>query len=212
MPAGSLTCFGVGEGWPCADRKHSSFLFRFGDIHLLFDTGDGLSSTFKASGLSYDSIDRVFISHLHSDHVGGFSLFVQGLWLEKRRRPLPVHAPGQGIPAIQAWLEATILFEELIGFPIYWEPLAMNVPIRERGLTITPFPTSHLESLRKAFQKSHPASCFDAFSFILEGSGKRSRTPEIWGLPRTWTTCWNVPWTFSFASCRTFPSTTSSDT
>ena len=172
-PPCSLTCFGVGEGWPCHDRNHSSFLFRFGDIHLLFDAGDGLSSTYKATGLGYGRIDRVFLSHLHSDHVGGFSLFVQGLWLEKRRRPLPVHMPAQGIPAMQAWLTATVLFEELVGFPIYWEPLAENVPVRETGVTITPFPTTHLESLRRAFQKNHRATCFEAFSFVLAGNGKR---------------------------------------
>jgi len=172
-PRSGLTCFGVGEGWPCADRNHSSFLFRFGDLHYLFDAGDGLSSTYKASGLSYDRIDRVFISHMHSDHVGGFSLFVQGLWLEKRRRALPVHMPGQGIPAMRAWLQATVLFEDLVGFPIYWEPLAENIPIREAGMTILPFHTSHLDSLRQAFQKKHKSTCFEAFSFLIEGHGKR---------------------------------------
>lgn len=171
--SGCLTCFGVGEGWPCADRKHSSFLFRFGETHFLFDAGDGLSSTYKATGPGYDRIDRVFLSHMHSDHVGGFSLFVQGLWLEKRRRPLPVHMPGDGIPAMQAWLQATILFEELVGFPIYWEPLAENIPIREGGVTVVPFSTTHLESLRKAFQRTHKKTCFEAFSFLMEGLGKR---------------------------------------
>ena len=173
VPPCSLTCLGVGEGWPCPDRNHSSFLLRFGDIHLLLDAGDGLSSSYKATGFNYDVIDRVFLSHLHSDHVGGFSLFVQGLWLEKRHRPLSVHLPGQGIPALQAWLKATVLFEELVGFPIYWEPLAENVPIRETGVTVTPFPTTHLESLRKAFQKKHPTTCFESFSFILSGCGRR---------------------------------------
>lgn len=172
-PETSVTCFGVGEGWPCPDRNHASFLYRFGETRILVDAGDGLSSTYKATGPGYDVIDRVFLSHMHSDHVGGFSLFVQGLWLEKRHRPLPVHMPGAGIPALQAWLKATILFDELIGFPIYWEPLASAVKVREAGVTLTPFPTTHLESLRRAFQKTHKNSCFDTFGFLIEGHGKR---------------------------------------
>jgi len=172
-PPTSVTCFGVGEGWPCADRHHASFLFRFGETRILVDAGDGLSSTFKAIGPGYDVVDRVFLSHMHSDHVGGFSLFVQGLWLEKRHRPLPVHMPGAGIPALKAWLNATILFEDLIGFPIYWEPLASAVKVREAEVTVTPFPTTHLESLRRAFQKAYKTSCFDTFGFLFEGHGKR---------------------------------------
>lgn len=168
-----VTCLGVGEGWPCADRRHASFLYRFGNHHVLVDAGDGLSTTYKASGLSYDAIDTVLLSHLHSDHVGGFSLFVQALWLEQRRRPLPVHLPGAGIPAIKSWLAATLLFEELVGFPMYWEPLAPLVRIRTPEVTITPHPTRHLESLRRAFQKNHRSVAFDAYSFLFEGQGRR---------------------------------------
>jgi len=171
--SGGVTCFGVGEGWPCADRNHSSFLFRFGETHFLFDAGDGLSSTYKATGPGYDRVDRVFLSHMHSDHVGGFSLFVQGLWLERRRRALPVHMPGKAIPAMRAWLQATVLFEDLVGFPIYWEPLGDNIPIRDAGVTVFPYTTTHLESLRRAFEKTHKTTCFEAFGFVMEGHGKR---------------------------------------
>ena len=176
----SVRCFGVGEGWPCHDRRHSSFLYRFGKVSLLIDCGDGLSSTYKASGFSYDEIDHVFLSHMHSDHVGGFSLFVQGLWLEQRHRALQVHMPGGGVPAMKAWLGATVLPEELIGFPIYWEPLAPAVKIREGDVNITPFRTTHLESLRRAFQAKHPATCFEAFSFLFEAPGVRvAHTADI---------------------------------
>src|ERR1051325_11930468 len=36
----SLTCFGVGDGWPCADRKHAAFLYRFGHATILIDCGE----------------------------------------------------------------------------------------------------------------------------------------------------------------------------
>ena len=92
----SLTCFGVGDGWPCADRNHSSFLYQFGKTSLLIDCGEGVSGAFKATGLPYDTIDGIFISHLHADHFAGFFMLMQGFWLERRRKKLSVHLPGVG--------------------------------------------------------------------------------------------------------------------
>src|SRR3954468_20302808 len=100
----ALKCFGVGDGWRCADRNHSSFLYRFGQTNFLVDCGEPLSRSYKTSGLSYDAFDRIFISHLHSDHTGGFFMFLQGLWLEGRTKALPVHMPTDGIKPFQQML------------------------------------------------------------------------------------------------------------
>ena len=35
----SVTCFGVGEGWPSGDRRHASFLYRCGSANVLVDCG-----------------------------------------------------------------------------------------------------------------------------------------------------------------------------
>lgn len=168
-----LTCFGVGEGWPCHDRRHSSFLYRFGSIHLLVDCGEGLSTAYKSAGLSYELVDRVMISHLHSDHVASFSMFVQGLWLEGRRRPITISAPVAAISPIQEWLETTLLFPDLIRFPTRWEPLVPGRPVRTGPVRIRAFPTTHLESLRRSFGAKHPKAVFDCFGFLFEFAGKR---------------------------------------
>src|SRR5205823_1827426 len=82
----SLKCFGTGDGWPSADRNHSSFLYRFGQTRVLIDCGEGISRSYKASGLSYNAVDGIFLSHMHADHTGGFLMLMQGMWLEKRRK------------------------------------------------------------------------------------------------------------------------------
>lgn len=169
----TLHCFGIGDGWPASDRRHASFLYRFGPTSLLVDCGDGANPGFFAEGLKYDALDGVLLSHLHSDHVGGFSLFIQDLWLQKRRRPLPVHLPGSGIAPLKAWLDATILPPALIGFPIRWVPLATGRKFRAGKVSVTAFPTSHLESLRRALAPRYPHIGFEAFSFLLEAPGVR---------------------------------------
>jgi ribonuclease BN (tRNA processing enzyme) len=170
MGQARVKCFGVGDGWPCADRKHASFLYQIGKASILIDCGEPIDSSFKASGLSYDTIDRILISHLHSDHIGGFQMFMQGFWLEGRKKELPVHLPAEGIKPVRAMMRASYLFEELLSFRLHFETLQMRKPIVTKGVRITPFYSSHLEGLRKSFQKKYPLK-FEAFCFLIE-SGK----------------------------------------
>ena len=60
---------------------------------VLLDCGESVCRSLKASGLPWDAIDEIFLSHFHFDHLGGFFLLMQGMWLEKRRKPLPVAMP-----------------------------------------------------------------------------------------------------------------------
>src|SRR5580698_7714064 len=110
----ALKIFGVGDGWPCADRNHASFLYRLGDVSILLDCGEPISRSFKASGLDYDTIDRIFISHLHSDHTGGFFMLMQSFWLEQRKKDLPVTLPAAGIKLFKQMLNAGFIFDELL--------------------------------------------------------------------------------------------------
>lgn len=176
----SVTCFGVGEGWPSEDRRHASFLYRCGSTHLLVDCGDGMSSAFKAAGIAYEEVDAVFLSHMHSDHVGGFSMFVQALWLQQRRRPLPVYAAPRAIAALRAWLAAVVLPPELIGFEIDWRPLTAGSENPIGDVVVNAHPTRHLESLRRSFGDRYPETSFEAFCFVIEGPGFRvAHTADI---------------------------------
>ncbi len=168
----SLKCFGAGDGWPCADRNHTSFLYRLGSVNILFDCGEPLSGSYKATGLDYDAIDRIFISHLHFDHIGGFFMFVQGLWLEQRQKDLPVHLPAHGIAPIRQMLDAGCIFDELLAFRLLFEPMQVRQPVVTHNVRVTPFRSTHLESLRMAFEKKYPKT-FDAYCFLIESDRLR---------------------------------------
>jgi hypothetical protein len=172
MPEFSLTCFGVGDGWPSVGRDHSSFLYRFKDQAMLIDCGEPVSRNFKASGLDYNLIDHILLSHLHFDHLGGFFMLLQGFWLEKRHSELGVHLPADGISPIRQLLHAGCIFEDLLPFRMRFEALQIGKPIPGRGLRITPFGTSHLWGLRDLFQVKYPQQ-FEAFSFLIEAGPLR---------------------------------------
>src|SRR5262249_7102397 len=153
-----------GDGWPCPDRNHASFLYRFGQTSILVDCGEPIDRAFKASGLSYDTFDRILISHLHSDHVGGFLMLMQGCWLEGRRKDLRVHLPGGAIRPLRTMLETVLIFDELLNFELSFSPLQPGRSFNVNTVQVTPLPTTHLDGLRAKFHRKHRID-FGAFSF-----------------------------------------------
>lgn len=167
----SITCFGVGDGWPCADRNHASFLYRFGKTSIIVDCGEAIDRSFKANGLSYDLPDAIFLSHLHSDHIGGLFMFMQGLWLQRRKKDLPLHLPGHAIKPLREMFKLTLVFDELLSFKRTFVSLKAEKAAAIRDVRVTPFPTTHLNGLRARFSRK-PAELFSAYCFLIE-AGKR---------------------------------------
>jgi ribonuclease Z len=168
----SLNFFGVGDGAADASRNHASFLYNFPNGSFVLDCGEPLSRSFKASGSDCESFDRILISHLHSDHIGGFFMFIQGLWLERRTRPVTVHLPADAIKPIQQMLEAVYLFPEVLPFPLVFEPLRSGEPVRCQDIHITPFRTAHLDRTKERNAAKHPGN-YDAFCFLIQTKNLR---------------------------------------
>lgn len=167
MAGNQVTFFGVGDGWPCANRNHSATLYQLGGTTLLVDCGEPISRSYAASGLSYDAVDHILLSHMHGDHVGGFQMLIQGFWLKGRKKPLTVHMPRASIKPLRQMLKTGYLFEKLFGFKLTFRPLTKAKKLKLGGATVTPHPTTHLYSLQRMFQKQHRQP-FDAFSFLIE--------------------------------------------
>jgi ribonuclease BN (tRNA processing enzyme) len=163
----SVTCFGTADGAPCEDRNHASFLYRLGKTTILIDCGEPVDRSYKASGLSYDTLDAIFLSHLHSDHVGGFFMLMQGMWLERRRKPLKVYLPANAIKPLRAMLNTVFLFDEALPFRLQLLPLESQTAIKIRGVRVTPFSTTHLDRTRAQFAKKYRAD-FSAYCFLIE--------------------------------------------
>ncbi len=167
-----LKCFGVGDGMACADRNHSSYLYGLGHATVLIDCGEPVSRSFQALRLDCNAIDRVFLSHLHSDHVGGFFMLLQGFWLGQRKKPLRVHLPADGITPLRQMLTAAYLFEELFKFELIFEPLQEGRAVKVGEAKVTPYRTTHLDRLRRAFQAKYPGD-YAAYAFLIESDGLR---------------------------------------
>jgi ribonuclease BN (tRNA processing enzyme) len=168
----SLTCLGVGDGTPSAERNHSAYLYRFGALCFLVDCGEPVSRSFKASGLSYDTIDRIFLSHLHSDHVGGLFMLLQGFWLEERKKELTIHLPKDAIEPVRKMLQAAYLFPEVLPFRLHFDALAPQKTIQDAEISVTPYRSTHLDALKKNFEAKYPGD-YAAYSFLIQCGNRR---------------------------------------
>ncbi|MDE5870499.1 MAG: MBL fold metallo-hydrolase [Muribaculaceae bacterium] len=73
VPDSIWAALGLEEGIP---SSMSCFLIQTEGKNILFDTGLGapfsqLQSSLSEKGLTADSIDYIFLTHLHGDHIGG---------------------------------------------------------------------------------------------------------------------------------------------
>jgi ribonuclease Z len=167
-----IDCLGVGPGWPCAERNSSAFLYRFNETTLLCDCGEGTSRSLKGAGIPLESIDHLLLTHLHFDHVGGLFFYLQGCWVEKRSRPLTIHAPAHGLPAIREMLRQGLVPPGLLPFPLKWQSWEEAESELLSGVRVTPHRSSHLDELLGLLPAEMPQDG-QAFSFVLEAQGKR---------------------------------------
>lgn len=58
---------------------------------IVVDCGGDVIQRLQATGIDPDTITGLIVTHEHPDHVSGFPLFMEKIWLSGRRRPIPVY-------------------------------------------------------------------------------------------------------------------------
>ncbi len=64
---------------------------------IVIDCGGDVVQRLLLAGIAPAEIRLLIITHEHPDHVGGFPLFMEKLWLAGRRDRIPVCGPAAGI-------------------------------------------------------------------------------------------------------------------
>ena len=98
----------LGTGVPLLDpvayvnsgRVTAGLMIEAGPERLLFDVGQGIVTRLLQAGGGaanpYVAINRVFLSHLHSDHIADLPALYAYAWLFRDDQPMLVFGPGNG--------------------------------------------------------------------------------------------------------------------
>src|SRR5579863_4541500 len=92
-PVIKVTVLGTGTPFPNAERFGSAILVEAGGEKLLFDCGRGAVIRLSQAGVRVQSVDALFLTHLHFDHTVGIpDLWLTG-WFLGRDHTLRVWGP-----------------------------------------------------------------------------------------------------------------------
>ena len=121
----SVIFLGTAASIPTPQRSLPAIAIRRKGELILFDCGEGTQRQMIHAGIGFHRKTKVFITHMHGDHVLGLPGLFQTMSLLDRKRKLEIYGP----PGIEAFVEAvrrTVQFT--LTFPIEVSE------IREAGL------------------------------------------------------------------------------
>ncbi|MDP3622926.1 MAG: ribonuclease Z, partial [Methanobacteriaceae archaeon] len=131
---------GTSSAIPTKHRNHASIALKaFGEI-LLFDCGEGTQRQMAHLKLSPMKIKKIFISHLHGDHILGLPGIIQSMGFRGRTEPLDIYGP----PGIQNIKEAIMNFGYFsLNFEITFNELEDGIVIDHTEYNIECIQTQH---------------------------------------------------------------------
>jgi ribonuclease Z len=157
-PSDSLKVVLLGSGvGPVVDLRQygASILVEAGGQRFLFDCGRGATLRLAQAGVPIGSITRVFLTHLHSDHVVQLpDLLLTGWAAGRRAVPLSVWGPA-GTRAMMDHLQQAFVFDihtrrdvdehfPAAGISVLSHDIAGDgVVFTEGGVTVTAFEVDH---------------------------------------------------------------------
>ena len=85
---------GTGAALPTPERRTSGTAVLYEGETLLFDCGEGTQLQIRKAGLRHGRLSRIFITHMHGDHVIGIMGLLMTMELSGRERPIELYGPA----------------------------------------------------------------------------------------------------------------------
>jgi ribonuclease Z len=97
-----VTALGTGLPTPLTRaQKSTAWMVELGNGDVfVFDIGTGSMENLFGLRPDFSKIDKIFLSHLHSDHFGDLDAFIVGSWLSGRYTPLHIYGGSGETPEL----------------------------------------------------------------------------------------------------------------
>lgn len=153
---------GAGSPMPDAARSGPCVAIVAGKRLIVIDAGSGASRTLSRMRLPPGQIERILLTHFHSDHIDGLGELMLQRWVGgAQQAPVPVHGP-EGVAAIVDGFNSAYATDKTYriahhgadivppgGFggaatPFATAPTGETIVIDDAGLKITAFAVAHM--------------------------------------------------------------------
>ena len=147
-----VTLLGTGTPRPEPQRGSAAILVEAGQQKLLFDAGRGVAQRIYQLGIDYNDVDKIFITHLHYDHIIGLPDLMLSGWVYQRATPLRLWGPSGSrhhLEQIQSAYQSDItlrsrhtqLAKEGIQYRV--EEIKAGTVYQHQGLVVTAISVDH---------------------------------------------------------------------
>jgi len=165
----SVTFLGTGPGTALPGKGQASILLQTSGARVLLDAGEPCSSRLLTLGFPLPELDGIWITHAHTDHVGGLPMLLQASSAHGRNESLSLGLPGHLIDPLSNWLQAIMLPEEMMAFPFDVFAWEVGQTRTMSDLSVTPWYTTHLDRIRERTGRAD----LESFYFVINAAGKR---------------------------------------
>ncbi|MCQ2297640.1 MAG: ribonuclease Z [Bacteroidales bacterium] len=134
---------GSGAALPAKGRHCSAQVVAVDGRRFLLDCGEGAQTQLRIAHQKLQSLNHIFISHLHGDHLFGLPGLLSTMHMCGRKDPVDIYAPAGLKPALDLLFEVS---GSHIDFEMRHHELASDQPevlIEDAKLRVTAFPLSH---------------------------------------------------------------------
>lgn len=114
-----IIMLGTGSPRPNLKRIGASQVLLVNDLPILIDCSEGTTRHLLMAGIQLDTVQHLWLTHLHSDHISGYIQFLFGGWTDGRRKLTVIGPVGtrKFHNTIIELLEDDISYRVSSGFP-----------------------------------------------------------------------------------------------